>query len=190
MAITGSSAISNMSYTYDEAGNVYGIQDTLDASYGRSMDYDPIDRLTTANGSWGAGTIAYNGHGDITSQALGSTNLSYVYDGNNRLASISGTRTYAFSYDVYGNVTNNGTNNFTYDDASNMRCTNCGLGTEVDYDYDGANMRVRSTKSGVATYFVYGANGNLLWETTPGTTFTEYVYLHGKQVATRQHTGS
>jgi len=121
---------------------------------------------------------------------LGSSNLTYSYDPNNRLSSITGSRAYTFSYDVYGNVSGNGTNTFTYDDASNMRCTNCGQANEVDYDYDGANMRVRTTKAGVATYFVYGSNGNLLWETTPGTLLTEYVYLHGKQVATRQHTGS
>jgi YD repeat-containing protein len=191
MSITGSSAISNMTYTYDEAGNVYSITDTLDGSYDRGMDYDPIDRLTMANGSWGSGSITYNGHGDITSQLLGSTSLNYAYDSTtNRLTSISGTRAYTFSYDVYGNVTNNGTNAFIYDDASNMRCTNCGQGNEVAYDYDGANMRVRTTKAGVPTYFIYGANGNLLWESTPGSSFTEYVYLHGKQVATRQRTGS
>ena len=48
---------------------------------------------------------------------------------------------------------------------------------------------MRSTKGGVATYFVYGSNGSLLWELTPGVNLTEYVYLQGKQVATRQHVG-
>ena len=60
----------------------------------------------------------------------------------------------------------------------------------MDYDYDAGNMRVRSTpQGGTATYFVYGSSGNLLWELTPGVNLTEYVYLQGKQVATRQHTG-
>jgi hypothetical protein len=71
-----------------------------------------------------------------------------------------------------------------------MRCAACGTAYEVDYDYDAGNMRVRSTpQGGTATYFVYGSNGNLLWELTPGANLTEYIYLKGKQVATRQHTG-
>jgi YD repeat-containing protein len=191
LVLGGGTPIFNTTYTYDEAGNVMGIQDTLDPTYNRGLDYDPVDRLTTANGSWGNGTIGYNGHGDITSQALGSaSSLTYTYDAQNRLATVSGSRNYTFGYDVYGNVTGNGVNSFTYNDASNMRCSNCGTGSEVDYDYDAGNMRVRSTpQGGAATYFVYGSSGNLLWELTPGVNLTEYIYLQGKQVATRQHTG-
>jgi len=189
LAVGGATPLFDTLYTYDEAGNVMGIQDTRDPTYNRGLDYDPVDRLTTANGSWGSGTITYNGHGDITSQALGASLLTYGYDAQNRLASISGSRGYTFSYDAYGNVTSNGNNTFTYDDASNMRCSNCGIGGEVAYDYDAGNMRVRATKAGVATYFVYGTNGSLLWELTPGVNLTEYIYLQGKQVATRQRVG-
>jgi hypothetical protein len=91
---------------------------------------------------------------------------------------------------VYGNVSSNGQHSFTYDDASNMRCSDCGLGTEVDYDYDAANMRVKATKAGVSTYYIYGANGSLLAERVPGADLTEYIYLGGKQVAVRHKTGS
>jgi YD repeat-containing protein len=191
LALTGNAPIFNTTYSYDEAGNVMGIQDTLDPAYNRGLDYDPVDRLTTANGSWGNGTISYNGHGDITGQALGTaSSLTYAYDAQKRLASVTGSRNYTFSYDLYGNVSGTGVNTFAYDDASNMRCAACGTAYEVDYDYDAGNMRVRSTpQGGTATYFVYGSNGNLLWELTPGANLTEYIYLQGKQVATRQHTG-
>jgi hypothetical protein len=51
-------------------------------------------------------------------------------------------------------------------------------------------MRVRSTKSGVSTYFIYGASGSLLAERIPTSDLTEYIYLGGKQVAVRHKTGS
>jgi hypothetical protein len=88
---------------------------------------------------------------------------------------------------VYGNVTDNGPTRFTYDDASNMRCVNCGAADEVRYDYDAGNIRVKSTRAGAPTYHVYSANGTLMWEENAAG-FTEFVYLHGKQVATRQKT--
>jgi YD repeat-containing protein len=191
LSVVGSSPIFNTAYSYDEAGNVLGIQDSLDPTFNRGLDYDAIDRLTTANGSWGSGTITYNGNGDILSQQLGTTSsLTYTYDSQHRLGSVTGTTNHSYTYDAYGNVTGNSAYTFTYNDASNMKCSNCGVFGEVDYDYDAGNMRVRATTSGTSTYYVYGANGNLLWEQTPGTSLTEYVYLQGKQVAIRAHTGS
>ncbi len=175
--------IFNTGYAYDDIGNVTQIADAVDSSYNRLFDYDGVDRLTTASGAWGSGVFHYDGHGNITQQALGTLNLTYTYAPNNQLASISGTRPYTFTYDAHGNVTGNGTNTFAYDDVPNMRCAKCGLAGEIDYDYDGANMRVRSAKAGIPTFYVYGMSGSLLWEQTPGVNLKEYVYLSGKQVA-------
>jgi YD repeat-containing protein len=187
-------AISNLTYGYDGLGNVYSIEDTVEPKRNRAMGYDGIDRLTVANGAtWGNGTISYDGRGNIKSQLLGTASpaLTYTYDSaTNRLASVSGRATRTFSYDVYGNVSGNGLNTFAYNDALNMRCANCGLANEVTYDYDGDNMRVRSTKGGVATYYVYGLDGKLLWERVPGVSLKENIYLNGKQVAERAKTGN
>ena len=64
----------------------------------------------------------------------------------------------------------------------------CGQANEITYDYDGANMRVRSTKAGVPTYYLYGSNGSLLSEMTPNVNTKDYIYLHGKQIAVHQNT--
>jgi RHS repeat-associated protein len=197
--ITGSQPLFNTTYGYDGIGNVESIIDNLDSSYNRELEYDDIDRVVKANapGSWGTtGTISYtdpngnNGRSNIYQQTLGSLgSLSYTYDStSNRLTSITGRKSYTFSYDVYGNVTGvtaNAPNAFAYNEASNMRCANCGQPSEILYDYDGANMRVRSTKSGASTYFMYGQGGQLLWELAP-TGLKEYIYVGGKQVAVRQ----
>jgi YD repeat-containing protein len=187
------SSVSDLSYSYDGLGNVYSIQDIIEPTRNRTMSYDGVDRLTIANGgSWGGGTITYDGRGNIRAQALGTSSpaLIYSYDSlTNRLSSITGGVSRSFSYDAYGNVSGNGVNTFTYNDASNLRCANCGLANEVKYDYDADNMRVRSTKGGVATYYVYGLGGSLLWETVPGVSLKEYIYLNGKQVAERKKNG-
>lgn len=99
---------------------------------------------------------------------------------------VSGSKSYTFGYDAYGNVTNNGTVTFAYNDAPNLRCANCGQPNEILFDYDGKNQRVRLQKGGAATIFVYGQGGQLLWEETANSNLKEYIYLGGKQVAVRE----
>lgn len=174
-------------YGYDESGNVLSIADANDASYNRTMTYDGIDRMITAAGSWGPGTFVYDGKGNLRTQRLGGFAIGYSYDPtSDKLTSIAGSKAATYTYDAYGNVTGNGSITFSYDDASNMRCAKCGQGDQSTFDYDGLNMRVRQVKSGVTTYFVYGLDGKLLWEKTPLSNIKEYIYLGGKQVATRQ----
>jgi YD repeat-containing protein len=187
LQITKGTALFDTIYGYDPLGNVTSIADTVDSAYNRTLAYDPLDRLTGVSGPWGAGAIGYDFRGNITSQSLGAFGLTYAYDSmTQRLLSVSGSKSYTLSYDVYGNVTGNGATTFGYDDASNLRCAQCGGAGEILFDYDGTNQRVRLQKGGAETFFVYGHGGLLLWEETPGASLKEYVYLGGKQVATRE----
>ncbi|MSQ60355.1 MAG: hypothetical protein EXR36_12115 [Betaproteobacteria bacterium] len=173
----------NMSYTYDPAGNAYdpagnvtAISNPPDTSYNRGLVYDATDRLTGVNGPWGAGSIGYDPRGNITNQSFWAFSLTYAYDpASQRLATVSGSKGYTFGYDVYGNVTGNGTTSFAYNDAAGLRCANCGLANEILFDYDAANQRVRSRKAGTDTFFVYGQGGQLLWEETPKSNLKEYI---------------
>ena len=181
----------NTAYAYGDArGNLTAISDTIFPDYNRTFGYDAINRLTTANGTWGNGTISYAGNGNISSQSLGTFNLSYVYANQNRLTSTTGSKVYTFGYDVYGNVQSNGANTFTYDDALNLRTVG-GSGVSQTHEYDGKNMRVSSVSGGKTTYFMYGGAGNLLWEytTSPqGYVANEHVYVLNQRVATRTNT--
>jgi len=178
----------NSSYGYDGVGNLTEISDSIDNSYNRSMGYDNINRLTSINGPWGAGTIAYNGAGNITSQVLGGSSLYYTYDTSNRLSSVSGTRATSYGYDAYGDIISGMGNAYTYDGAPNLRCFNCDKATsKVEYAYDATNKRSRVVKGGVISYEMYGANGSQLIEYTPSQSnkLLEYIYLGGKRVAQR-----
>jgi YD repeat-containing protein len=173
-------------YGYDGVGNLSSVSDVADPAYNRNFGYDAIDRLTSASGPWGSGTIAYNGAGNIVQQTYGSSGLSYSYSAQNRLSSVTGARVGSFGYDARGNITSAPGATYAYDGAPNLTCANCSDAAQrTDYAYDGMNRRVSSTKAGIKTYEVYGFNGNLLLEysAASGGKLVEYVYLGGKRIA-------
>lgn len=175
------------SYGYDGAGNLTGIGDGVDANRNRTLGYDNLNRITSASGPWGSGSITYDGAGNITTQSLGSFSLAYAYNATNRLSSVSGSRNASYAYDTYGNVISAGGTSYSYNAAPNLTCANCGSSDRVDYGYDGSSKRVMATKAGTTTYEFYAANGDLLAEYTPALAgkLVEYIYLSGKRVAQR-----
>lgn len=184
-AFDSATYLADLRYGYDGIGNVSAIADALNSSFSRSLGYDGLDRLYTANGVWGAGAIRYDTAGNITSQTLGSFNLSYSYS-SNRLATTSGSKSYAFGYDTYGNVTANGYNNFAYNDASNLTTVTTTAGAIVGtYTYDGNNMRARVQQGGKDTYVFYAKDGKLLGEYDADGRYKEYAYLGTRLVAMR-----
>jgi hypothetical protein len=67
--------IARYSYSYDPAGNITGIQDSIDATYSRTFAYDDLNRLVTGNTGtslWGTGSYAYDAMGNLTSRSLGT----------------------------------------------------------------------------------------------------------------------
>lgn len=176
-------------YDYDAAGNLTVIDDAVDSSYTRTMAHDDINRVVSSSGPWGAGNIAYDGAGNITSQILGSYGLVYSYDASNRLSELTGNRNASYSYDAYGNMTSDSINTYTFDDKPHLRCVNCANPTaKVEHGYDATDRRVWSTKGGVKTYEIYNSHGNLLIEFTPSYSnkLVEYIYLGTRRVAQRE----
>ncbi len=180
--ITNSNIV-ELDYGYDNVGNITSINDAIDAQYNLSLGYDNINRLDTANGAWGSGSINYDIAGNISSKNIGSTNLNYNYNTANRLTSITGAKSYSFTYDNYGNVTNNGTSSFIYNDAAGMQSSTTGAVTTTNL-YDGNNQRIKRVKNGNNTYYVYSNAGNLLGIYDASRVFfKEYVYLGAQQVS-------
>ena len=175
----------NSNYQYDSAGNLTSISDFTDGNFTRSLGYDSLNRLTSANGPWGTGAIDYDGGGNITSQRFGSANLSYSYS-SNRLNSVSGAKSSSFTYDAMGNIKTGFGNAYTYDGAPNLTCFNCTDSVQkIEYSYDGSGFRSSVTKGGVKSYEMYDQSGNQLIEFTPSQSnkLVEYIYLAGKRIA-------
>lgn len=75
LVVNGVSSAVNLDYGYDTVGNVTRIANAITASDTRTLGYDKLNRLTSAQGSWGTETIAYNGRNDINTK--GTNTYSY-----------------------------------------------------------------------------------------------------------------
>jgi RHS repeat-associated protein len=181
----GGTLYANRSYGYDGVGNVKNIRDSIRPEANRDLDYDAIDRLTVANGSWGAGSIAYDGNGNITRQAFAGYNLNYAYDAaSQKLSSTSGAQVGSYQYDVYGNVTNRGTGqSYTYDDAGNMAFINKGAANAVAYSYDAKGWRVRSLGANLDSQQVHIGNNLVSEYDNIKKGWLDHLYLGNQKVA-------
>ena len=173
------------SYTYDANGNVAGIADQQEGIGTRSMTYDGLDRLKTANAPalWGTAGYSYDALDNMLTSQVGSRSSVHSY-WNNRLDTITtnGVAT-AYVYDSQGNVTARGTQGFYFDQGNRMQLAN-GV---ASYTYDGLGRRtsISGNDSSYRTQ-VYSLAGQLLYGTRHiGATnqSTNYIYLGGKAIA-------
>ncbi|WP_223232766.1 hypothetical protein [Pseudomonas brenneri] len=183
--VTPASLHLNNTYTYDGIGNLITINDTLDGNFNRTLGYDNINRLTSAAGFWGQGSIAYDGGGNLLKQTLGQSSLTYTYDTKNRLSTVSGLRASSYGYDVYGNISSSQGNAYTYNDVPNLTCINCSNpAAKIEYSYDGLNHRSAVIKASGKVYEMHDSGGKPLIEVN-GNTLTEYFYIGDKRIAQR-----
>ncbi len=192
-------------YSYDLVGNLREVVDGVDSRYNRTYGYDYVNRLTNEGNSKGVFAYNYDNVGNIT--AVGErfffngsfvyfTLKAYGYDGSSSAPTGTGrllnfdygtTLTRFYSYDSAGNVTADGLGmTYGYDRANNMRCSGCAGSAPVFHEYDGANMRVKTTAGGATSYSFYDHRGLLLQVEKPGIERKEYVYLGRRQVAERK----
>jgi RHS repeat-associated protein len=166
----------DLEYFYDGVGNVESIIDHIDSQNNSTMQYDSLDRLTVADGPWGARSFAYDSIGNRTSKDINGQDITYTYGtSDNRLG--------GFSYDANGNVINDGTFTYTYDSENRLiQVTN---GTDViTYGYDGDGRRISQTVNGETTIFAYGVGLNVLTEFTgSGVPKFDYIYAGNRNIA-------
>jgi YD repeat-containing protein len=87
-------AVQDLAYAYDPAGNVTAIGDALDAARGQSFAYGALARLTEAQGLYGEIAYSYDANGNrLSRQMTGGSqtaNETYAYEaGSNRLSFVS-----------------------------------------------------------------------------------------------------
>ena len=150
-------------YSYDENGNVAAIADQQEGVFNRSMGYDALDRLTSANapGVWGNASYTYDAVDNITSATVGARASSMGYDGRNRLATVmTNGALYQYQYDERGNILSKGAQSYTFDLGNRMGSSN--LGGTYQYDGHGRRTWIRNN-DGSTRVQVYGQGGQLLW---------------------------
>src|SRR5690606_29830715 len=180
-------SVSKYTYTYDQSANVTSIVDGAQSGLeNRTMTYDGLDRLVTANapGIWGNASYTYDALDNLRTATVGTRACTYAYNGQNRLTGLTGCTSPAssYGYDARGNVTQRGTQAYVYDRANRM--TQATGKESYRYDAHGRRVMVKKTSGGARTYQVYSRDGELLFGYEPATEkATKYVYLNGSLVA-------
>jgi RHS repeat-associated protein len=178
----------NISYTYDDTGNVLSITDAaaVGGSQTQSFTYHALNRLLTAQasgGSYGAYTqrsYTYNNTGNITSF---EGTAFYYQDAAHKHAvtHLGGTApsNQKYWYDANGNVTRriSGSQDITLSYDAESRLTGVSGGMTASYVYDGDGQRVKATVSGVTTVYV----GN--YYEVDNSVVKKYYYAGGVRIA-------
>ena len=177
-------------YNYDANANVVGIGDQQENLSSRSMSYDGLDRLTSANAPnlWGMASYTYDALDNLRSSAVGTRSSNHTYDlgGTNRLLSISTNGSVSnYLYDAQGNITQRGAQGFKFDLANRMSSAT----GKASYSYDGMGHRTKMLASDGSTRLQIYSQAGQLWYATQSATggkpasTTNYIYLHRGLIA-------
>ena len=173
-------------------GQIQCITDSVDNGRSVAYTYDTLARLASAvtTGSsgyakWGL-SWTYDRYGNRWTQSVTSgtapSNSVTVDASSNRIT------TSGYAYDPNGNMTNDGSNTLSYD-AENRLITSSGSLGSATYTYDGNNLRVKRTSSGVTSVIIY-SGGKYIADyasgAAPSSPSDEYIYSEDQIIAAIQ----
>ena len=164
----GASGVANLpalTYGYDDVGNVMTIGDAR-AGYSATLSYDALDRLTTANGAWGALTYSYDAWGNRieqihTTPSNTTTTTAYTYADHQRMQITGET---ARQYDPNGNQTRDAIGTYTYTPANMLDTASLFAGAVYLYQYDGDTQRALKFQGSTKTTTYLRGLGQVLSE--------------------------
>ncbi len=167
-------------YSYDNNGNLTGINDPLNHSTVNT--YDALNRLTQV-------------------QDPANNTAQYGYNALDQLVNVTDPRSLSTSYatDALGNVSqvlspDTGATNYTYDAAGNVKTQQDAKGQATQYQYDALNrltMITRADSSTVSYTYDSGTNGiGHLGSITDSSGSTSWTYdIHGRTTQKVQSVG-
>ncbi|TCP25125.1 RHS repeat-associated protein [Tenacibaculum skagerrakense] len=157
----GTTDFQNLSYSYDNVGNITQIIDisNTDTAKTQSFNYDDLYRLTGTTVTGSANTAdytrsySYSPIGNIT--AFDGVNYSYTdtgYSNPHAVTNIGGT---SYSYDNNGNLTTDGTWTHSWDYRNRLTSSSDGTATS-SYEYDSNNQRIKLVEGSDTTIYPTG----------------------------------
>jgi RHS repeat-associated protein len=176
-------------FTYDAAGKITGIADSVNPVLDQVYAYDGLDRLIS--GQQGVFTLtdlgySYDLSGNRTAKTQNNSTpeTDGIDPGSNRLLQTTAAQTVTYSYDATGHVTSDGT--ITYSFNGQGRRTSATSSTlTANYSYNGLGQRVSKTVNGYTTLFFYDSRGQLAGEyNATGQLIQETVWLGNLPIAT------
>jgi RHS repeat-associated protein len=179
--------IQDLGYLYDAADNITDWTDGLNAGNAQSFGYDAVDRLTNANGPYGAIDLGFDLVGNRLSKAVGTdlTNYTYAAD-SHRLQETTGADPGSYVYDAAGNLIQDDRFSYVYNQANRLAEVRQGGATIATDTYNAEGQRVAKTAGGQTRHFVYGPEGELtgVYDAATGTAIEEILYFGSVPVAT------
>ena len=147
--------------------------------------YDDLNRVTSAQGTYGQANYTYDTAGNRLTRTLGAESDVYTYDGvTGRLQSVTGSNPVSLTYDASGRTTGLGSLTLTYNDRGRLAQVSNTQGTLGQYTYNALEQRIIKTAGGVTTVFLYDRQGRLISESSStGTIQREYIYFNGEPLA-------
>ncbi|MBI5194558.1 MAG: hypothetical protein HZA08_14140, partial [Nitrospirae bacterium] len=169
----------NISYNYDNVGNIRIISDSITPSRTRMYTYDELDRLIDVNSQLYGGYLLYQ-YDKIGNMTYNCRKGNYEYDSDHPHAvkriKINGVTVESYIYDANGNMTSRVGKTLTYDYDNRPLRVNYGS-TYVDSVYDALGNRVTKTVSGQVTKYI-----GQMYECTGGVCM-KYIFAGTKRIA-------
>ncbi|HHJ16880.1 MAG TPA: hypothetical protein ENJ80_09305 [Gammaproteobacteria bacterium] len=167
---------------YDANGNRLSQTDSLTTP--SSFNYDPLNRLDTASGPFGARDYDYDSNGNRSRLVTDSVTTTLVYAPNsNRLTTLGASDVLL---DANGNTLNQGNWHYSFTPHNRLRTATEGATLKARFAYNGLGQRIRKSDGSNTTgyHYLYGTSGELLTETDQnGNILKEYLYLNGNLLA-------
>jgi RHS repeat-associated protein len=169
--------LASYSYGYDAAGRITSVQRSQPTSgtftdFGATYDYDPVNRILTANNNGVATTFAFDPKGNLTSKTDDGITTTYTYDALDRLTSVSdGTNTTTYTYDGAGNrllKTYNGTTIHYLREGGMIYCTLDGAGAVQSYNIYAGSLLYSIDSAGSVRVYHGDERGSVIAITDPG----------------------
>ena len=170
----------NLSYSYDNVGNIRTITDLLDATRTQGFQYDDLNRIAQAQ-STAYGTLTY-GIDAIGNMTFNSQVGSYTYLPAKPHAVVTAGGN-SYTYDPNGNMMGKNGATLTHDYENRLSSLVSG-GTTTTFVYDFSGGRVKKTSSSITTLYI-----GKLYECTSGVC-TKHIFAGGNRIVSKKPTGT
>jgi RHS repeat-associated protein len=179
---TVSGALQLINSLYDANGNLSQVDNSL-TTISNVYNYDALNRLDTAKGTFGSQDFGYDKNGNRHQWVQDGNTLTYAYEANSNRLDIAANDD--VSIDPNGNITSQGLWAYTHTTHNRLVSVSNDSMQVGAYAYNGLGQRISKTVNSVTQSYVYGLSGELLQQ-TDSTASVEYVYLNGQPLAVVQ----
>jgi len=175
-----SGSVQNTSIGYNNTNTIQSVSNAVYPGEASSFGYDANDRVSSVSRSGDAQTFHFDLTGNRDQHARAGASYNFVVDpSSNRVSSVSGGTSRSYGYDAVGNLTSEVgsgvSRGYTYDPFNRTQSITSWGSAVGQYVSNALGQRASKANSAGTTYFVYGPDGQLLYEVGPTT--TAYVWL-------------